>query len=82
MARVTPSYEDNKGELHRSPENATIADLATILGRMGDDGGMAAGVARLILEKRREIEAAFADYDEMLRQCPPKAAPVKAVGDV
>lgn len=68
VAKVSRSYTDNKGEFHKTPEAATISDIAAVLGRMGDDGGMAAGVARLILEKRGEIEAALADHDAMLEQ--------------
>lgn len=68
MAKVSRSFLDNKGEFHKTPDAATISDLAAVLGRMGDDGGMAAGVARLILDKRAEIEAAFAEHDVMLEQ--------------
>lgn len=68
MAKVSRSFEDNKGCFHKSPEAATMADLAALIGRAGDDGGMAAGLARLILERRTEIEAAFADHDAMLEQ--------------
>lgn len=41
------------------------SEIAAALGRVGDEGGLASGVAKLILEKRTEIEAAFSDLDTM-----------------
>ncbi|MGD9665322.1 MAG: hypothetical protein AB7U34_08990, partial [Novosphingobium sp.] len=45
--------------------SAVVADIAAALGRVGEEGGKTQGVARLILEKRSEIEAAFADFDNL-----------------
>ena len=66
MATECTAYRDGKGSLHPTPERATLADLADVLGRVGEEGGMTAGVAKLILEKRREIEQVFAEHDVML----------------
>lgn len=66
MATECTAYRDNKGALHPTPERATLADLAHILGRVGEEGGMTAGVAKLILEKREKIERIFAEHDAML----------------
>lgn len=66
MAKPIQAYEDERGNLHTSPELAIVADIAACLGRVGDEGGLTSGVARLILDKRREIEQAFADLDRLM----------------
>ena len=66
MATECTAYRDDKGSLHPTPERATLADLANVLGRVGEEGGMTAGVAKLIFEKREEIERVFAEHDAML----------------
>ncbi|WP_240504466.1 hypothetical protein [Tsuneonella mangrovi] len=75
MAKSVEAYLDNRGNLHLSPSSAIIADLAMALGRVGDEGGMTEGVARLILEKRAEIEQAFADIDSLHHHKPIEIAP-------
>ena len=65
MARAIEAYQDDRGNLHDSPTSAIIADIAAALGRVGDEGGLTNGVAKLILEKRGEIEQAFADFDTL-----------------
>lgn len=66
MATECTAYRDSKGGLHGSPEKATLEDLAGVLGRVGDEGGMTAGVAKLIFEKRNEIERVFLEHDAMI----------------
>lgn len=66
MATECTAYRDNKGGLHPTPDRATLADLADVLGRVGEEGGMTAGVAKLIFEKREEIERVFAEHDQMV----------------
>jgi hypothetical protein len=66
MAKPIEAYRDERGNLHTSPELAIVADIAAALGRVGDEGGLTSGVARLILDKRREIEQAFADFDRLM----------------
>ncbi len=66
MAMECVAYRDTKGGLHSSPEKATLEDLAGVLGRVGDEGGMTAGVAKLIYEKRAEIERVFMEHDSMV----------------
>ncbi|MBC7160429.1 MAG: hypothetical protein H5U21_10355 [Porphyrobacter sp.] len=63
MAKFVEAYRDERGTLHNTPASAVVADIAAALGRVGEEGGLTAGVATLILEKRREIEKAFADLD-------------------
>ena len=48
-----------------SPTSAVIGDIAAALGRVGEEGGLTEGVARLILDKREAIERAFADLDAL-----------------
>lgn len=68
MATAIEAYRDNKGHLHHDPASAIVADIAEALGRVGDEGGLTQGVARLILDKRSEIETAFADLDKLERK--------------
>jgi hypothetical protein len=63
MAKAIEAYKDERGNLHDTPASAIVADIAAALGRVGDEGGLTNGVAKLILEKRGEIERAFADFD-------------------
>ncbi|WP_395397967.1 hypothetical protein WBP07_25905 [Novosphingobium sp. BL-8A] len=66
MANECIAYRDSKGGLHGSAEKATLEDLAGVLGRVGDEGGMTAGVARMIFDKRAEIERVFAEHDSIM----------------
>lgn len=68
MAKVVKSYADNGGMTYDTPEEATIGDIAIALGRLSADAGIAGGVAKLIFDKRGEIEAAFADFDAIAKQ--------------
>lgn len=65
MATQCIAYQDRKGVLHSTPDKATLEDLAAVLGRVGEEGGMTAGVAKLILDKRADIERIFAEYDKL-----------------
>ena len=69
MAKAIEAYQDERGNLHDSPTSAIVADIAAALGRVGDEGGLTTGVAKLILEKRSEIERAFADFDSLEHGC-------------
>jgi hypothetical protein len=68
MAKIVEAYKDDRGTLHNTPAGAVIADIAAALGRVGEEGGLTNGVAVLILEKRKEIERAFADLDMLLQR--------------
>lgn len=70
MASQCIAFRDSKGGLHASLEEATLKDLAAVLGRVGDEGGMTAGVAKLIFDKRQEIERIFAEHDELVSATP------------
>ncbi|MEE4451142.1 hypothetical protein [Novosphingobium resinovorum] len=70
MASECTAYRDAKGGLHSSAERATLEDLAAVLGRVGDEGGMTSGVARMIFDKRTEIERIFAEHDAIVAATP------------
>jgi hypothetical protein len=70
MAQAIQAFRDERGHLYNSPDTAVVADIAAALGRVGDEGGLTNGVAKLILEKRKEIEKAFADLDSLIRSQP------------
>lgn len=80
MAIECVAYRDSKGGLHSSPEKATLEDLAAVLGRVGDEGGMTSGVARMIFDKRAEIERVFAEHDALLASAAGSAADADASG--
>jgi hypothetical protein len=66
LAIECTAYRDDKGGLHSAPEKATLADLAGVLGRVGEEGGMTAGVAKLLFDEREELERVFAEHDRMV----------------
>lgn len=57
MATVTRAFADHAGKLHTSAEAATRADIVALL---GNDG-----LASSVLSKRTELEAIFAEHDQM-----------------
>jgi hypothetical protein len=85
MARECTAYRDAKGGLHSSPEKATLEDLASVLGRVGDEAGMTGGVARMIFDKRGDIERVFAEHDAMIaardghEEAEPAEKPIHAI---
>jgi hypothetical protein len=66
MAHTGTGYFDSRGQYFRSPIEATVSDLAALLGRVGEGESLAPGIAHMMLEKRAEIERIFADHDSML----------------
>ncbi|CCA89964.1 hypothetical protein [Novosphingobium sp. PP1Y] len=71
MASQCVAFRDSKGGLHAGLEEATLKDLAAVLGRVGDEGGMTAGVAKLVFDKRQEIERILAEHDRLVDMVPP-----------
>jgi len=67
MAVRGVGYFDGRGQFFKTPEDATISDLAGLLGRVGDGDSLAPGIAKIMLARRREIEHIFADHDEMVQ---------------
>jgi hypothetical protein len=66
MATHGTAFFDGKGQFFRTPEDATVSDLAGVLGRVGDGDGLAPGIAKTLFEKRLAIEQIFADHDDMV----------------
>jgi hypothetical protein len=66
MATHGTAFFDGKGQFFRTPEDATVSDLAGVLGRVGDGDGLAPGIAKTLFEKRSAIEQIFADHDDMV----------------
>lgn len=67
MVKVVTAYEDGSGVLHSTPEGATLAELTKVLGRIGAESGLTSGLAKVILDKRNEIERIFLDLDTMTK---------------
>ncbi len=74
-------YFDGKGVFFKHPEEATISDLAGVLGRVGEGDSLASGIAKILLEKRREVEHIFADHDAMILGTEPVARKPILVSD-
>ncbi len=68
MAKRGTAYFDNRGQFFKTAEEATVSDLSSLLGRIGDGESLAPGIANMLLEKRSELEAVFAAHDQMMRE--------------
>ena len=62
MAQRGTGFFDRKGQYFKTPEEATVSDLAGILGKIGDGESLAPGIAHTILQRRSEIERLLADH--------------------
>lgn len=67
MAKSGTCYFDAKGGVHKTPDEATKADIAAILGKVGEGDSLAPGIATIILDKRAEIERVFREHDALNR---------------
>ena len=65
MANSGIGFFDRRGEYFRTPEEATISDLSSLLGRIGEGDSLAPGIAAMLLDRRDEIEQIFAEHDRM-----------------
>jgi len=68
MAKKGTGYFDRKGNFFKSARSATESDLAALLGQIGDGESLAPGIAHMLLERRSDIEALFAEHDEMMAE--------------
>ncbi|MEY2926934.1 MAG: hypothetical protein RL367_1411 [Pseudomonadota bacterium] len=66
MARRGVGYFDSRGQYFKHPDEAVVSDLASLLGRVGEGEGLAPGIARMMLDKREDIEQLYREYDEMM----------------
>ena len=65
MAHKGIGFFDSRGHFFKSPEDATLSDLAALLGKIGDGESLAPGIAHLMFDRRTDIERIFAEHDEM-----------------
>lgn len=66
MAKKGTGYFDRKGQFFKTGREATVSDIAGLLGQIGDGESLAPGIAQSLFEKRAEIERLFADHDAMM----------------
>lgn len=66
MAQKGIVYLDHKGHFFSSATDATISDLAAVLGQIGEWESLAPGLARQMFAHRSEIEELFAEHDAMM----------------
>jgi len=82
MAHTGTGYFDRKGNFFKNARDATVSDLAAMLGKIGDGESLAPGIANMLLERRADIEQLFAEHDRMLEEeAALKAARVTQAGD-
>lgn len=74
MAHRGTGFFDSRGNYHKTPEDATISDLAGILGKIGEGDSLAPGIAQMLLDRRSEIERLFAEHDTMMAEYQPHGA--------
>jgi hypothetical protein len=74
MAHKGIGFFDSRGHMFKTPEEATLSDLALMLGRIGEGDSLAPGIATMLLERRADLERIFAEHDELkLEQAAAKA---------
>lgn len=66
MARKGIGFFDTKGHFFKSPEEATVSDIASLLGKVGEGESLAPGIAHILLRRREELETLFAEHDQMM----------------
>ncbi|MFL0671159.1 MAG: hypothetical protein ACJLS3_06985 [Erythrobacter sp.] len=82
MAHTGTGFFDRKGNFFKNARDATVSDLAGLLGQIGEGESLAPGIAYMLLERRAEIERLFADHDKMLEEeAAMKAARADGAGD-
>jgi phage shock protein A len=74
MAKSGTGYFDRKGHFFKTPRDATVSDLAALLGQIGEGESLAPGIAHMLLERRADIEALFAEHDAMVEEAARKVA--------
>lgn len=82
MAHTGTGFFDRKGNFFKSARDATVSDLAALLGKIGEGESLAPGIANMLLERRADIEQLFAEHDQMLdEEAALKAARLNEAGD-
>jgi len=65
MARKGTAFFDNRGNYFKTAEEATISDLAHMLGQSGEGESLARGIAQNLLEQRETVLRLFAEYEQI-----------------
>ena len=68
IAHTGTGFFDRKGNFFKTARDATVSDLAGLLGQIGEGESLAPGIAYTLLERRTEIERLFAEHDKMLAE--------------
>jgi hypothetical protein len=68
MAHTGTGFFDRKGNFFKNAREATVSDIAALLGKIGDGESLAPGIANMLLERRTEIEQLFTEHDQMLEE--------------
>lgn len=68
MAHTGTGFFDRKGHFFKTAREATVSDLAGLLGQIGEGESLAPGIAYMLLERRAEIEHLFAEHDAMVAE--------------
>jgi hypothetical protein len=61
MPKQITAYADSKGNMFKTAVEATLSDITLLFGNLE---GMAPGIARVVFEKRTEIEKLYKEYNE------------------
>jgi hypothetical protein len=68
MAHTGTGFFDRKGNFFKTARDATVSDLAGLLGQIGEGESLAPGIAYMLLERRNDIQRLFAEHDQMLEE--------------
>ncbi|WFL77270.1 hypothetical protein P7228_14965 [Altererythrobacter arenosus] len=68
MARQGIGFFDSRGAFFKTPEEATVSDLAALLGKIGDGESLAPGIAHMLLDRRADVERLYAEHDTMITE--------------
>ncbi len=66
MARAGTGFFDNSGNFFKSADDATVSDLASLFGPIGEGENAAYIAARIVLERRAEIAKVLAEHDSLV----------------
>lgn len=66
MARKGIGYFDTKGHFFKTPDEATMSDIASLLGKVGEGESLAPGIAHILLRRREDLEKLFLEHDAMM----------------
>lgn len=68
MAHAGTGFFDRKGNFFKTARDATVSDLAELLGKIGEGESLAPGIANMLLERREDLEQLFVEHDQMLEE--------------